>query len=126
MIDLIYQGGALGMTTVLLSGLGAIIWALISTIKFLKLGFIPKRHLDAILFLGSFSFFIGVFWQGVGLSGALSIIQNLKSISPTTVAGGIRVSMIPSLTGAVLFAIAGLLWIILHYKNAKKMEANEA
>ena len=90
MFDFIIEGGVIGMSTVLLSGLGAIVWAIFSAAKFSKAGFITKRHLDAILFLGSLSFFLGVLWQGIGLSEALSVIQQHPGISPAAIAGGIR------------------------------------
>jgi len=111
------------MTIVMLTGLGAIIWSLLTLIKFLKLGFVNKRHLDAILFLGSLSFFLGLLGQGIGLSGALDVIQSVPGISPAAVAGGIRVSMIAPLTGGILFTISGIFWFILRYLNARKQEA---
>ena len=123
MFDFFFQGGVYGMSVVMLSGLGAIVWSIISTAKFLKVGSIAKRHLDAILFLGSFSFFIGILWQGIGLSQALSIIQQHPGISPAAISGGLRVSMISALTGAILFAISGIFWICLRYRNAKRAEA---
>jgi len=123
MIDLFFQGGTLFMTVIVLTGLGAIIWSLLTLIKFLKLGFVTKRHLDAILFLGSISFFLGLLGQGIGLSNALNSIQDVPSVSPAAVVGGLKVSMIPPLTGAILFSIAGIFWFILRYLNARKQEA---
>jgi len=123
MIDLFFQGGVQFMTVIMLTGLAAIIWSLLTLIKFLKLGFVNKRHLDAILFLGSLSFFIGLLGQGIGLSGALDAIQSFPSVSPAAVAGGLKVSMIPPLTGAILFTISGIFWFTLRYQNARKQEA---
>ena len=111
------------MAVIVLTGLGAIIWSLLTLIKFLKLGLVSKRHLDAILFLGSLSFFLGLLGQGIGLSNALNAIQALPSVSPAAVAGGIRVSMIAPITGAILFSISGIFWFILRYLNARKQEA---
>ncbi len=123
MFIFLFEGGIVGMTVVMLTGLTAIVWSLLTLIKFLKVGFVTKRHLDAILFLGSLSFFIGALWQGIGLSQALSFIQSSPSISPAVVAGGIRVNMIAPITGAILFSIAGIFWFILRYLNARKQEA---
>ena len=111
------------MTIIVLTGLGAIIWSLLTLIKFLKLGFVTKRHLDAILFLGSLSFFLGLLGQGIGLSNALNSIQDVPSVSPAAVVGGLKVSMIPPLTGAILFSLSGIFWFILRYMNARKQEA---
>ncbi|MDE5417177.1 hypothetical protein L3049_04075 [Labilibaculum sp. DW002] len=122
MFDFFIKGGIAGMSIVMLSGIGAIIWSIISTAKFSKKGFITKRHLDAILFLGSFSFFIGILWQGIGLSEVLSIIQGYPNISPEAIAAGLRVSMISAITGAILFAISAIFWICLRYLNNKKAE----
>ncbi len=123
MIDLFFQGGVQFMTVIVLTGLTAIIWSLLTLIKLLKLGFVNKRHLDAILFLGSLSFFLGLLGQGMGLSAALDVIQSVPGISPAAVAGGIRVSMIAPLTGGILFTISGIFWFILRYLNARKQEA---
>jgi len=123
MFDFLFEGGIQFMSVIMLTGLAAIIWSLLTLIKFLKVGFVTKRHLDAILFLGSLSFFLGLLGQGVGLSGALDVIQTYPNISPAAIAGGIRVSMIAPLTGAILFSIAGIFWFILRYLNAKKLEA---
>ena len=122
MIDLFFQGGVPFMTVVMLTGIAAILWSLFSLIKFIKVGFITKRHLDAILFLGSLSFFIGILGQGIGLTAALHAIQDLPSVSPAAVAGGIRVSMIAPTTGAILFLLSSIFWFILRYLNAKKQD----
>ena len=123
MFDFFFQGGAQFMTFVMLTGLTAIIWSLLTLIKFLKVGFVTKRHLDVILFLGSLSFFLGILGQGIGLSQALSAIQAFPSVSPAAVAGGLRVSLIPPITGAILFFISSVLWFVLRQLNAKKQEA---
>ncbi|MRT93616.1 hypothetical protein EMN46_11765 [Ancylomarina sp. 16SWW S1-10-2] len=123
MIDLFFQGGTVFMTVVVLTGIAAILWSLFSLIKFIKVGFIKKRHLDAILFLGSLSFFIGLLGQGIGITGALEAIQAFPNVSQEAVAGGIRVSMIAPLTGAILFTISGIFWFILRYLNARKQDA---
>lgn len=123
MLHLLFEGGIQFMTVIVLTGLAAIIWSLVTLIKFLKVGFITKRHLDAILFLGSLSFFLGLLGQGIGLSNALNSIQAFPSVSPAAVAGGLKVSMIPPLTGGILFTISGIFWFILRYLNARKQEA---
>jgi hypothetical protein len=123
MFDFFFQGGAQFMTFVMLTGIAAIIWSLLTLIKFIKVGFVSKRHLDAILFLGSLSFFLGLLGQGIGLSAALDVIQTYPNISPAAIAGGIRVSMIAPITGAILFSISGIFWFILRYLNARKQEA---
>lgn len=123
MFDFFFQGGTLFMTFVMLTGLAAIIWSILTLIKFLKVGFVSKRHLDAILFLGSLSLFLGLLGQGLGLSQALSIIQEFPEVSRAAVAGGIRVSMIAPLTGLILSSISGIFWFILRYINAKKLDA---
>jgi len=123
MFDFFFQGGVQFMTFVMLTGLAAIVWSLITLIKFLKVGFVTKRHLDAILFLGSLSLFLGFLGQGLGLSQALSSIQAFPSVSPAAVAGGLRVSMIPPITGAILFTLSGIIWFVLRYLNVRKQEA---
>ena len=119
MFDFILQGGVLGMSTVLLSGGGAILWSIFASAKIIKKGSLSKRHLDAILFLGSLSFFLGILWQGIGLTEAMDTIQHFENISPQAIAGGLKVSMISSITGAILFVISAAFWFILRYQNSK-------
>lgn len=122
MFDLFFLGGVPFMTIVMLTGIAAILWSLFSLIKFIKVGFISKRHLDAILFLGSLSFFIGLLGQGIGITAALQSIKASPSVSIAAVAGGIRVSMIAPTTGAILFLLSSIFWFILRYLNAKKQD----
>lgn len=123
MFDFFFQGGAPGMTVVILTGLGALIWSILTLNKYFKLGTITKRQLDTILFLGSLSFFTGILWQGIGMSQALAAIQSVPNISPAAVAGGLKVSMIPVLTGGILFFLSSIFWFALRLLDAKKQEA---
>lgn len=123
MIDFFTRGGVPGMVVIAITGLGALIWAIFSLIKYLKDGIIPKRYLDAILFLGSLSFFSGILWQSIGSTAVLSAIQEYPEVSRVAIAAGMRVSMIGTIFGASLFVFSGIFWFILRYLNAKKQEA---
>jgi len=71
-----------------------------------------KKENEVILFTGSFAFLVGVLGQVVGLFEALGVVEQVKDISPSLLAGGLRVSTIAPLYGLTLFVISGLLWFV--------------
>ena len=71
-----------------------------------------KKENEVILFTGSFAFLLGVLGQVIGLFQALGVMETVKDISPSMLAGGLRVSFIAPLYGLALFVISGLLWFV--------------
>ncbi len=72
-----------------------------------------KKENEVILFTGSFAFLVGVLGQVIGLYGAMEAVETAKeAISPSLLAGGLRVSSLPPLYGLTLFVISGLLWFV--------------
>lgn len=87
-------------------------------IKFLINYFSDKKDLQKltkqnsiILFVGSFTFLLGLFAQMIGMYNALACVYEAGDISPALIAGGLRVSLAP-LYGFVLFLISGIIWFI--------------
>ncbi len=75
--------------------------------KFLsRLGYIKNTGLFAMVF--------GVFGQLLGLYQAFSVIQKVGDISPAILAGGLKISMLSTLYGIIIYMISWLLWIILN------------
>ena len=71
--------------------------------------------------LGLFSMITGIFGQLTGFYQAFSAIEQVGDISPTLVYGAIKVSMITTLYGILIYLISILLWFLLSiYVENKK------
>ena len=114
------EGGPLFMSSIYLMWIAVIILA----IRFLiiyskdKQSIKLERTNEAILFLGSLTFLIGIFGQTIGIFMALSAIQAAGDISPALIAGGLKVSMITTMYGFGLLIISGIIWFV--FKNLMK------
>lgn len=82
---------------------------------------IEKSWLDYIKSLGLFAFVLGMFGQFLGLFQAFKIIGSGMEISPAMMASGVKVSMVTSIYGMIIFLIAYLLWFILNALEARKV-----
>ena len=116
----LFEGGPLFMSVIYSLWITVIILA----IRFLIIYFKDKQDTklkktnDAILFLGSLTFLIGIFGQSIGIFMALSAIQAVGDISPALIAGGLKVSMITTLYGFGLLLVSSIVWFI--YRNLLK------
>lgn len=69
-----------------------------------------KMSSEFILFFGSLAFLIGLLAQVVGLFGAFDAIQAAGDVSPSMIAGGLKISFLAPLYGFVLFLISIIAW----------------
>lgn len=60
--------------------------------------------------IGLFAFVTGILGQLIGLYMAFSVIEKAADISPAIVFAGVKVSMITTLYGFLIFLIALILW----------------
>lgn len=67
--------------------------------------------MQTLFHLGLFAFVFGLVSQGISLYQMMGAIQELGSVSPAIVAGGLRVSFIVPLFGVYIFAAVLLLRI---------------
>ncbi|MDT8402590.1 MAG: MotA/TolQ/ExbB proton channel family protein [Bacteroidales bacterium] len=79
-----------------------------------------RKKLKYIKSLGLFAFVTGIMGQLLGLYNAFGAIEKAMDISPALLAGGLKVSMITPIYGALIFVISYLLWIILDYVASNK------
>ena len=84
-----------------------------------------RQGLMHIKSVGLFALVFGIFAQLLGLYQAFSFIEKAGAISPALLAGGIKVSMIPTLYGMIIFLISYLMWLGLDYKfkSTRPMES---
>jgi len=71
------------------------------------------KRLGIIKSLGLFAFVLGMLGQFLGLFQAFDIISSGMEISPAIMAQGVKVSMVTSIYGMIIFLVAYLLWFIL-------------
>lgn len=69
-----------------------------------------RSRLSNLKSVGLFGLVVGVFGQLIGLYEAFNAIQEMGDISPGMIAGGLKVSMITTLYGIVIFLLAYLMW----------------
>ena len=72
-----------------------------------------SKMINAILQLGIFSFFFGVFGQALGILQALRAIEQAGDVSPAMIFGGIKVSMYAPVYGLGIFLVSLVAWSIL-------------
>ncbi|MCK5171020.1 MAG: hypothetical protein KAQ75_14175 [Bacteroidales bacterium] len=98
-----------------------IMWILIIlyTIRFLRNYYSKNKDLkklikfnSTIIFIGGFGFLFSLFYQALGISGALASIEVAQDISPSLLAGGLRVSLIAPLYSFFLFLISSIIWFV--------------
>ncbi|MEE4115353.1 MAG: MotA/TolQ/ExbB proton channel family protein [Marinilabiliaceae bacterium] len=116
MFKLFYQGGPLfmGILTLLLTAIVAIAvyyYVLISRKDYKDISE-TRQKLKYLKSLGTFSLVVGFLGQMIGLYDAFEIIEQVTEISPSLLAGGLKVSMITSLYGILIFLVSYLLWFI--------------
>lgn len=73
---------------------------------------------EGILFTGSLAFLLGILGQVLGMFEALNVIGEMRDVSATMIAAGLRVSFIAPLYGFVLFILAVILWFV--FRNLLK------
>ena len=64
------------------------------------------------LFLGSFTFLLGIFGQIIGFFQVLNVIEREGDIAPCLIAGGLRVSLLAPLYGFTLLLVSAMVWFI--------------
>ena len=102
MFDIFSQGGPLFM--------GILTLILLSLVAVFVLSLIKKRDEKQLLqsiqwlkSLGTLGLVVGILGQLIGLFSAFSVIETSQGISPTMLASGLKVSMITTLYGLIIF-----------------------
>lgn len=117
MFDLFVMGGPLFMSIVTIG----LILVLIATVRGVMLIFGTGDHpeefirgqLGLIKSAGLFAAVCGVLGQMIGLYSAFDAIEQIGSVSPAMLAGGLKVSSITTLYGLIVYVIALGSWLML-------------
>ena len=123
LVDLFFQGGVLFMSILTLLLILAIVVAFINgraAIKDNQESLSEKRaKLAYIRSIGSLALVVGVFGQLLGLISAFDSIEGAGGISTPMLMGGLKVSMISTLYGFLIFIISNIIWLALSLKLRK-------
>ena len=84
-----------------------------------------KYQLTYIKSLGLFTMISRILGQLVGLYAAFEAIERAHDISPAIIFGGLKVSMITTLTGILFYLVSIILWFVLNLWYDKKLALNE-
>ena len=84
-----------------------------------------KHQLKYIKSIGLLTMITGILGQMVGLFMAFNAVEQANNISPAILAGGLKVSMITTLTGIVFYFISIILWFILDLWYHTKLAAKD-
>lgn len=69
------------------------------------------KDLDLIKSVGLLALVVGVLGQLIGMFSAFQAIEQIGSISPAMLAGGLKVSSITTIYGLIIYVVSLLLWI---------------
>ncbi|MGW8314458.1 MAG: MotA/TolQ/ExbB proton channel family protein [Bacteroidales bacterium] len=117
MANLFYMGGPLFMgilTTLLVIMLAVSIYFLVSIASGKALDKPNFRHqLTYVKSVGLFTMITGILGQLIGLLMAFKAIEQANDISPAILAGGLKVSLITTLYGIIIYLVSILIWFLL-------------
>ena len=121
-----YMGGPLFMGILTLVFIAMLAWTIFHLFPVLTGKEInvskSKAKLKHIKTIGSFAAVSGILGQLVGLYEAFSIIEEHGNISQSLLAGGLKVSTIPTIYGILIFLFSLLIWFIADNLILKKID----
>ena len=82
-----------------------------------------RHQLKYVKSIGLFTMIIGILGQLIGLFSAFTAIEAANDISPGIMAGGLKISLITTLTGIVIYLISIIIWFLLDLFYQKKLES---
>jgi hypothetical protein len=124
MKDLFTMGGALFMgilTTLLVIMLATAVYFFVRIISGKAADQANFGHkLTYVKSVGLFTMITGILGQLIGLLEAFKAIERVGDISPAMLAGGLKVSMITTLYGILIYLVSILIWFLLDLLYEKK------
>lgn len=121
MLSLLYEGGPLFMGLITIVFFIMLVVAYINGMPALRneggTSELHRRRIGYIKSLGLLALVIGVLAQLIGLYSAFAAMSTMDGgISTPMLAGGLKVSTIPTLYGLVVFAISYVIWLIFSWR----------
>ncbi|HEX6982902.1 MAG TPA: MotA/TolQ/ExbB proton channel family protein [Balneolaceae bacterium] len=125
MLDLFYAGGLFMpiLTLLLLIILAMASYRGIQIVKGnIDFATTFRHQLTQIKSMGLFSLVFGILGQFLGLYQMLSYVESAGDIAPYLIYGGLKVTMISTLYGMIIFLISYIVWLGLDYMLEGKKE----
>ncbi|PKQ63523.1 hypothetical protein BZG02_09115 [Labilibaculum filiforme] len=126
MTDLFFMGGALFMGILSLLLIAMLAWiAYYFFLAYFSKNELQEKSLRKLQYgksIGLFAMIFGILGQLLGLFNAFSVIQQSVDISPNVIYGGLKVSMIPTFYGIIIYLFSILLWFVTSFLIEKKLE----
>ncbi|MEQ8240250.1 MAG: MotA/TolQ/ExbB proton channel family protein [Cyclobacteriaceae bacterium] len=113
MMNLFYMGGTLFMSILTLIFFANIALAIYLVFQFGKNDFSHEQisiKLGYLKSVGLFALIFGILGQFIGLFSAFGAIEQVGTVSPAILAGGLKVSMITTMYGLVIYIISIAGW----------------
>lgn len=113
MMNLFYMGGSLFMSLLTLIFFANIGLAVYLVIHIHKSDYSPEQisvKLNYVKNVGLFALIVGVLGQFIGLFTAFESIEQMGIVSPTILVGGLKISMITTMYGLVIYIISLAVW----------------
>ncbi|MEQ8882226.1 MAG: MotA/TolQ/ExbB proton channel family protein [Cyclobacteriaceae bacterium] len=119
MVELFYMGGTLFMSILTIIFVAMIVVAVLNGIPVIR-GEIEsaegRAKIAYIKSVGLFALVIGILGQLIGLTDAFRAIEAAGDVAPSLVYGGLKISMITTLYGFMIYIISYLIWFGLSWK----------
>ncbi|HCE58709.1 MAG TPA: hypothetical protein DER09_13000 [Prolixibacteraceae bacterium] len=121
-----YTGGPLIMGTITVILIVMIAWAIFHFLPVLinKETDLKKSlsRLKYIKTIGTFGMVSGFLGQLIGLYQVFDFLEKYGDLSQSLIGGGLKVSLIPSIYGILIFLLSLLFWMVFDYHVVKKLE----
>ena len=111
MIELFVMGGPLFMGLITLILMAGITMTIFTFVRLKSTGEFTVQHLsmpDLIRHIGILALVVGFLGQMIGLFSAFQAIEQVGTVSPALLAGGLKVSSITTIYGIISFCICYL------------------
>ena len=101
MIDIFLNGGPFMMVLLIL--FGSIIFISVKNIS-------EPYNTNSLVLIGIFSALVGIAATYIGIRAAFTRVPDISTISPQILIGGLKTSLITSITGGVIMLVSTALW----------------
>ncbi len=121
----IQEGGPFQMTLILLLFILMLILVVITVLKLKKSGLQFRKYLSLINQVGLLALVIGLFGQLLGLIQVFDAFESLGNINPALFAGGIKLTLLPSVFGGFTFLLARIAILVLSWIRSEELDHSE-
>ena len=126
MKDVFFMGGLLFMSILTILLIGMVSWIVYHFLySYFSKNVLKEKVLRKMQYgksIGLFAMITGILGQLVGLYSAFSTMAEVGDISPAIVYSGLKVSMIPTLYGMLIYLLSIILWFIASILLEKKLD----